>query len=598
MKILIVEDDADSRTYLERALKSQGYTVESAANGVAGLELVKQAPPDLIISDIMMPEMDGFELCRRVKTDERLYGIPIVFYTATYVEQQDEKLAMALGASRFLIKPMELDDLLGAVRSVIDEHREKSLAVPRHPLAETLDIDHMQLKVLARKLDKKVRELVQEREALQASEHLLAGQKRVLEMIATGAPLEETLAALVKFLESGSEGIFGSILLLDEDSVHVRHGAAPSLPEGYIKAVDGAAIGSYAGSCGTAMFRCEPVIVTDILHDPLWKDYRDLVVPYGFNACWSTPILSRDGRVLGSFAMYYHDVRSPDLAEKQLVDIATHIASIAIEHHRAGEEIRRAASAAAAANRAKSQFLANMSHELRTPMAGLLGMLEITLDGPLEEEQRRFLETARRSGESLVHILNDILEMTKIEEGMLSLEEEPFVLRECVRGATGIFDSEARRKGLDLVLSLPDDLPERVVGDRLRLRQVLTNLVGNAVKFTERGEVEVRVAKRNITASGKREFAFSVKDTGIGIPEDKKHLVFRPFTQVDESHTRRYGGTGLGLAISKEIIERMGGVLTFECEEGVGCDFTFTVPMGETGAAPYPETADGTEGEN
>src|SRR6185369_10551265 len=289
MKILIVEDDANSRTYLERALRSQGYSVESAANGVAGLERVKQSRPDLIISDIMMPEMDGFELCRRVKMDEQLRSIPLVFYTATYVEPKDEKLAMALGASRFLIKPMEPEDFFRAIKAVIDEYLVRGLKVPLQPLVETIGLDRMQLEVLARKLDKKVRELEEEREALRMSEQLLAGQKRVLEMIATNAPLEETLAALMKFLESGSEGLLASILLLDEDGVHVRHGAAPSLPEAYIKAVDGVAIGPRAGSCGTAMFRREPVIVTDILHDPLWEDYRNLVVPYGLSACWSTP---------------------------------------------------------------------------------------------------------------------------------------------------------------------------------------------------------------------------------------------------------------------------------------------------------------------
>jgi len=427
--------------------------------------------------------------------------------------------------------------------------------------------------------------------------NLLAGQKRILEMIATNKPQEETLATLVNLLESGSPRLMASILLLDDDGVHVRHGAAPRLPEAYIKAIDGAPIGPRAGSCGTAMFRREPVIVTDILHDPLWEGYRDLIAPYGLRACWSTPILSPSGRVLGSFAMYYRKVRSPAPAEKQLADIATHLASIAIEHYRAGQEIRKAASAAEAANRAKSQFLANMSHELRTPMAGILGMLEITLGGPLEEEQRDFIATAHKSAESLVRILNDILEMTKIEAGMLSLEEEPFVLRACVESVMNIFNSEARHKGLNLILSMAEDLPERVVGDSLRLCQVLTNLVGNAVKFTERGKVEVTVAQGTIAASGRREFAFTVTDTGIGIPDDKKHLVFRSFSQVDESHTRKYGGIGLGLAISKEIVERMGGTMTFDCNEGVGCGFIFTVPLGESGTAQYPETAERTEGE-
>ncbi|HEY4743758.1 MAG TPA: ATP-binding protein, partial [Desulfuromonadaceae bacterium] len=259
--------------------------------------------------------------------------------------------------------------------------------------------------------------------------------------------------------------------------------------------------------------------------------------------------------------------------------------------------LRQSKEASEAANKAKSQFLANMSHELRTPMAGVLGMLEIALGGPLDEEQRDFIATAHRSAESLVRILNDILEMTKVESGKFSLEEEPFVLRECVEGAIRIFNSELRRKGLSLIFSMAGDLPERVVGDCLRLRQVLTNLVGNAVKFTERGKVEVAVTKGDATASGRREFTFTVTDTGIGIPADKWHLVFRAFSQVDESHTRKYGGTGLGLVISREIVKRMGGTIRFDCKEGEGCVFTCTVPFGETGAAPYPETTDRSAGE-
>lgn len=418
------------------------------------------------------------------------------------------------------------------------------------------------------------------------AENLLTGQKRVLEMIATNAPQEETLAALITFLETGSQGILGSILLLDEDGVHVRHGAAPSLPEAYIKAIDGAVIGPCAGSCGTAMFRREPVIVTDILHDPLWEGYRDLIVPYGLHACWSTPIFSHDGRVLGSFAMYYREVRSPAPAEKQLVDIATHIASIAIEHCRADQEIRQARYAAEAASRAKSQFLANMSHELRTPMSGVLGMLQIALAGPLDAEQRGFIQTAHDSASSLVRILNDILEMTRIESGMLSIDKSPFFLRECVADVAGILVAEARRKKLNFVLSVADNVPETVIGDQLRLRQVLTNLVGNAVKFTELGKVELTVEAFSGIPCGTWEISFTVADTGIGIPDDKKSRIFRPFSQVNESHSRRYGGTGLGLVISKEIVERMGGTITFNGEEGVGSNFAFIVPFKEVCPEP------------
>ncbi len=171
MKILIVEDDINSRIYLERALLSQGYSVDSAINGVMAMEKVSQSQPDLIISDIMMPEMDGFELCRRVKTNAQLRNIPVVFYTATYIEAKDEQLAMTLGASRFLIKPMELDDLFAVVKSVIDQYHERKLDVPVGPVSTMKEIDRMQLEVLARKLDKKVRQLEQERKVSRKREN-------------------------------------------------------------------------------------------------------------------------------------------------------------------------------------------------------------------------------------------------------------------------------------------------------------------------------------------------------------------------------------------------------------------------------------------
>src|SRR6185369_484866 len=187
---------------------------------------------------------------------------------------------------------------------------------------------------------------------------------------------------------------------------------------------------------------------------------------------------------------------------------------------------------------------------------------------------------------------NDILEMTRIEAGTLSMEEKQFSLHKCVSVVVDIFIAEARRKGLALVLSVADDVPETVVGDQLQLRQVLTNLVGNAVKFTEQGKVELKVEALNAIPSGKREVTFTVTDTGIGIPDDKKSLIFRPFSQVNDSHTRRYGGTGLGLVISKEIVEQMEGTIVFDCEDGIGCSFTVTIPFGETGSEPNSEAGD------
>jgi signal transduction histidine kinase len=247
----------------------------------------------------------------------------------------------------------------------------------------------------------------------------------------------------------------------------------------------------------------------------------------------------------------------------------------------AEELLLQAKEASEAASRAKSQFLANMSHELRTPMTGVLGMLDLALLGSLEADQREFIETARTSSRSLVRILNDILDLTKIEKGIFSIEEQPFSIRQCLENTANAFLTVARYKGIDLDLSVADDVPETLVGDQTRLSQVLTNLAGNAVKFSEKGRVVLRVTVGAKAPTGKREVAFSVTDTGIGIPDDKKDLIFRAFSQVDESHTRSYGGTGLGLAISQKIVELMGGTIGFTSQEGQGSSFSFTIPFGE-----------------
>jgi two-component system, sensor histidine kinase and response regulator len=285
-------------------------------------------------------------------------------------------------------------------------------------------------------------------------------------------------------------------------------------------------------------------------------------------ASYAEPRLSASGEFLGHVGI------SPDITDRKLGE----------------EELQRAKEAAEVANRAKSEFLANMSHEIRTPMNAVVGLTGLALDTELTAEQKGYLEGVRNSADSLLRILNDILDFSKIEAGKLEFENREFDLRLTVETTLKMLSVRALSKDLELVCRLDPELPGRLIGDSGRLQQILVNLIGNAIKFTESGEVEVGVTVA-AKAAGRAELHFSVRDTGIGIPAEKQAHVFRAFAQADASSTRRYGGTGLGLTISAQLAERMGGRMWLESEPGKGSIFHFTASLGiaSESAAPAPD---------
>jgi signal transduction histidine kinase/CheY-like chemotaxis protein/HPt (histidine-containing phosphotransfer) domain-containing protein len=332
--------------------------------------------------------------------------------------------------------------------------------------------------------------------------------------------------------------------------------------------------------CEEAILQQEVFVVSDALKDERFQGNPLVVSGPKIRFYAGVPLSMEKGATIGTLCVLDVKPRGLNSREEEVLKALGRLVVMLLASQRnlsdVIEELKINKELAGSATRVKSSFLANMSHEIRTPMTAILGMTDLLLSGDLKEDQREYIDTIRSSGESLLNTINDILDYSKIESGRMELDRQPFDLRACIEDTLDTFSQKAHGQGNELVYVIDSGVSQRIVGDVARIRQILANLIDNAIKFTRNGEIFLSVLSKK-HPDRDLELIFSVKDTGIGIPRDKLESIFEAFTQVDSSVTRKYGGTGLGLVICSRLVSLMGGRIEVDSVEGQGSKFSFSI---------------------